>query len=197
MDQQPGRHADEYRAMPTAQSRRHADHEHGGKGMRDGPLIRVSEPEVERYVIQIDGNGSDKTCDIETTRRVDEAGQSEQTQRSGDQVGDFVERAAGQDAERNPAVGRVEGQRDPRQQYRNRPQPDQIPATQFHPTMLCSLLTTPPACPCGTAAGLSQGQHEAQVDPAGQVLDLLGDPAVMGLVSSAAMVRHGDLMASL
>ena len=103
MDQQPGRRAGEYRAMPTAQSRRHADHEHGGEGMRDGPLIRVSEPEVERYVIQIDGNGGDKTCDIVTTRRVDEAGQSEQTQRSGGQVGDFVERAAGQDAERNPA----------------------------------------------------------------------------------------------
>ena len=46
-------------------------------------------------------------------------------------------------------------------------------------------------------AGLSQGRHETQVEPAGQVLDLLGDPAVMGLVSSAAMVRHDDLMASL
>ena len=46
-------------------------------------------------------------------------------------------------------------------------------------------------------AGLSLGAHEAQVGPAGQVLDLLGDPAVTGLVSSTAMVRHGDLMASL
>jgi hypothetical protein len=59
------------------------------------------------------------------------------------------------------------------------------------------LLTTPPACPCGDGPGSARGQHEAQVEPAGQVLDLLGDPAVMGLVSSAAMVRHGDLMASL
>jgi hypothetical protein len=45
--------------------------------------------------------------------------------------------------------------------------------------------------------GSARGQHDAQVEPAGQVLDLLGDWAVMGLASSAAMVCHGDLMASL
>ena len=128
----------EYRAMPAAQDRGHDNHEHGGKGMRDGALPRVSQPKVKRYVIKIDGYRCDKTCDIKTTRRVDEAGQSEQAQRSGGQVGDFIERAAGQDAERNPLVGCVEGQRDPRQQYRNRPQPDQLSAAQPHPTMLLS-----------------------------------------------------------
>jgi hypothetical protein len=115
MDQQPGRRAGEDRAMPTAQSRGHDNHEHGSKGMRDGALRRVPQPKVKRYVIQIDGYRCDKTCDIETTRRVDEAGEREQPQRPRGQVGDFVERAAGQDAERNPAVGRVEGQRDPGQ----------------------------------------------------------------------------------
>ena len=116
MDQHPGRRAGEHGPMPAGHSRGNDDHEHGGKGMSDGPLLRVSEAKVKRYVIQVYGHRRDKTCDIETTRRVDEAGQGKQPQRPRGQVGDFVERAAGQDAERNPAVGRVEGQRDPGQQ---------------------------------------------------------------------------------
>ena len=93
-------------------------------------------PRYRGYVIQIDGHGRDKTRDIEPTRHVDEARQGEQAQRPGDQVGDFIERATGQDAERNPAVSRVECQRHRGQQDRNRPQPDQIPSAQPHPTML-------------------------------------------------------------
>ena len=82
--------------------------------MRHRALGLVSQqPEVERYVIRIDGDRRDERRDVEAARRVDEARQDEQAQRRGGQMGDLIDGSGGPHAEGNPAVGRVEGQRDP------------------------------------------------------------------------------------
>ena len=93
--------------------------------MRDRALAPVrQQPKVERDVIQVDGHGRDEGGDVEAAWRVDEAREDEQAQGGGGQVGDLVERAGAQQAELNPAVGRVEGQRHPREHDRIGPQPD-------------------------------------------------------------------------
>ena len=47
---------------------------HSGQGVRDRPLVLVSkQPEVEGYVIQVNGDGRDEGRDAEATRHVDEA----------------------------------------------------------------------------------------------------------------------------
>jgi hypothetical protein len=75
-------------------------------------------------VIQVDGDGRDEGRDIEATRHLDEACEDEQAQRGHDQMGRLVDKAGDQDAEWNPAIGRVECQRHPSKQHRTGPPPD-------------------------------------------------------------------------
>ena len=84
-------------------------------------------------MIKVDGYRSDKACDVETTRGINEAGQSKQAQGAGGKVGWLVECAGGQDAKRNSAVGCVEGQRHPSQQYRQCPRPLSDPGHAIPP----------------------------------------------------------------
>ena len=115
--------------MATADNRGTGKDKHGGKGMRDRALELVpQQSEVDGYVIQVDSDGRNETRDIKPTRHIDEARQDEQAQSPGGQMADFVEQASTQNAERNRAVGCVESQRHPRQQYRIGPQPDRAPA---------------------------------------------------------------------
>jgi len=80
--------------------------------MRHRTLGLVSQqPEIQRYVIRIDGDRRDERRDVEAARRVDEACQDEQAQSRGGQMGDLIDGPGGPHAEANPAVGRVEGQR--------------------------------------------------------------------------------------
>ena len=93
--------------------------------MRHRALGLVSQqPEVQRYVIHIDGDRCDERRDKEAARRVDEARQDEQAQGRGGQMGDLIDGPGGPHAEGNPAVGRVEGQRGRSQQQRASPPPD-------------------------------------------------------------------------
>jgi len=93
--------------------------------MRDRALVLVSQqPEVHRYVIQVDSDRCDERRDIEAARRVDEAGQDEQAQGRGGQMGDLIDGPGGPHAETNPAVDRVECQRGRGQQQRTGPPAD-------------------------------------------------------------------------
>ena len=93
--------------------------------MCDRALSRVSQqPEVERYVVQIDGDRCDERCDIEAARRVDEPDQDEQAQGCRGQMGDLIDGPGGPHAKGNPAFGRVKCQRGRGQQQRAGPPPD-------------------------------------------------------------------------
>ena len=93
--------------------------------MCDRALSRVSQqPEVERYVIQIDGDRCDERRDIEAARRVDKPDQDEQTQRRRGQMGDLIDGPGGPYAKGDPAFGRVKCQRGRGQQQRASPPPD-------------------------------------------------------------------------
>ena len=93
--------------------------------MCDRALSRVSQqPEVERYVIQIDGDRCDERRDIEAARRVDKADQDEQAQSCRGQMGDLIDGPGGPHAKSNPAFGRVEYQHGHGQHERTSPPPD-------------------------------------------------------------------------
>ena len=81
--------------------------------MRDRALGLVpQQPEVQRYVIHVDGDRCDERRAIEAARRIDDARQDEQPQGRGGQMGDLIDGSGGPHPEGNPAVGRVECQRD-------------------------------------------------------------------------------------
>jgi hypothetical protein len=93
--------------------------------MCDRALSRVSQqPEVERYVIQVDGDRCDERRDIEAARCVNKADQDEQAQGCRGQMGDFIDGPGGPHAKGNPAFGRVKCQRGRGQQQRTSPPPD-------------------------------------------------------------------------
>jgi len=93
--------------------------------MCDRALSRVSQqPEVERYVIQIDGDRCDERRDIEAARRVDKADQDKQAQSCRGQMRDLIDGPGGPHAKGNPAIGRVERQRRRGQQQWTSPPPD-------------------------------------------------------------------------
>jgi len=75
-------------------------------------------------VIHIHSDRCDERGDVEAARRVDEARQYEQSQGRGAQMSDLIDRPGGPHAEGNPAVGRVECQRDRGQQQRTSPPQD-------------------------------------------------------------------------
>lgn len=57
MEHQPGRHPGQHGPVPAAGRRGDGEPGHGGQRMRDRALGLVSQqPEVQRYVIQIDGD---------------------------------------------------------------------------------------------------------------------------------------------
>jgi hypothetical protein len=92
--------------------------------MRDRALAPVSQhPEIQRYVVHIDGDRCYERRDIEVAWCVDEACQHEQAQGGGGQMGGLIDRPGGPHAEGNAAVGRVERQRDHGQQQRASPPP--------------------------------------------------------------------------
>ncbi|HKS95697.1 MAG TPA: hypothetical protein VJV74_06125 [Terriglobia bacterium] len=125
MKHQSGRDSGQHGSMPTADDRGNRHHDHGAQGVRDRALSSVpQQPEVERYVIEVDGHRRDQSRHVEATRHVHEAGQDQQAQRGGGQMGRFIEKAAARDVERNPAVGRVECQGNPGEQHRIGPPPD-------------------------------------------------------------------------
>jgi hypothetical protein len=93
--------------------------------MRDRALDLVSQqPKVQGYVIRIDGDRCDERRDIKTARRVDEARQDEQAQGRGGQMGDLIDGPGGPHTKGDPAVGRVERQRDRGEQQRTSPPSD-------------------------------------------------------------------------
>jgi hypothetical protein len=116
VEYQPGGSPGQHGPVPTAGSRGTGQSGHGDKGMRDRALAPVQPAEIERYVVHVDGDRRNQGRDIEPARHIKEARQDEQAQRRGGQMGDFIERAGAQQAERNPAVDCVKSQRDPRQQ---------------------------------------------------------------------------------
>jgi hypothetical protein len=125
MEHQPGRHPGYHGPVPATGRRGDDERGYGGQRMCDRALGMVSQqPEVQRYVIHIDGDRCDERPDIEAARRVDEARQDEQAQGRGRQMGDLIDGPGGPHAERNPAVGRVECQRGGGQQQRTSPRPD-------------------------------------------------------------------------
>ena len=80
--------------MPTTYNRGNGHHDHGAKGVRDWALPVVpQQPEVERYVVQVDGRGRDQSRDVKTTRHAHETRQDEQAQRGGGQIGRLIEKA--------------------------------------------------------------------------------------------------------
>jgi len=90
--------------------------------MCDRALSRVSQqPEVERYVIQIDGDRCDERRDIEAARRVDKADQDKQAQSCRGQMRDLIDGPGGPHAKGNPAFGRVKCQCGRGQQQRASP----------------------------------------------------------------------------
>ena len=114
VEHQSGRHPGQHRPVPATGRRGGDEHGHGGQGMRHRALGLVSQqPEVQRYVIRIDGDRRDERRDVEAARRVDEASQDSRPSSHGGQMGDLIDGSGGPHAEGNPAVGRVEGQRDP------------------------------------------------------------------------------------
>ena len=93
--------------------------------MCDRALSRVSQqPEVERYVIQIDGDRRNERRDVEAARRIDKADQDEQAQSCRGQMGGLINGPGGPQAKGNPAIGRVKCQRGRGQQQRASPPPD-------------------------------------------------------------------------
>ena len=66
------------------------------------------------------------TTMIAKKRRGDESRQDEQSQGRGAQMGDLIDGPGGPHAERNPAVGRVECQRDRGQQQQTSPPLDRL-----------------------------------------------------------------------
>jgi len=69
---------------------------HCGQGVRDRTLVLVSEPEIHRNVIQIDSHGRDQAGDIEPARSFDQTSQDKQTQYSGSQMCNFINRTVDQ-----------------------------------------------------------------------------------------------------
>ena len=116
--------------MPVTGSRSGGEHCHRGKGMSDRALVGVRhQPQVDGDVIEVDGHGRNESGDVEAARYIDDARQDEQAQGRGGQMSDFVEWAGTYHTVREPAVGRIEAQRDPGKQYRAGPQPDQTSVT--------------------------------------------------------------------
>jgi hypothetical protein len=114
MQQQPGRYSCEHSPMSATGSRSTHNHSHSGQGMCDRALVfGAQQPEVERYVIEVDGHRCSQSRDVEATRHVDEARQGQQAQGCGGQMGDFIEWASAQETKLNPAVGRVKANATP------------------------------------------------------------------------------------
>ena len=91
MYQKPGNYSSQHGPVPSADGRGTGNDKRGQKGMRDRALVRVPQPEVKGYVIQVDGDGRNETGDIKPTRHVNQACQDEQTQSPGGQMGDFIQ----------------------------------------------------------------------------------------------------------
>jgi hypothetical protein len=125
MEYQPDRCPGQHGPVPAISRRDGGERGHGGQRMRDGTLALVpQQAEIQRYVIDIDGDRCDERRNIEAARRVDEERQDEQPQGCGAQMGDLIDGAGGPHAEGNRAVGSVECQRDRGQQQRTGPPPD-------------------------------------------------------------------------
>ena len=81
MEHQSGRHPSQHGPVPATGRRGGGEHGHGGQRMCDRALALVpQQPEVQRYVIHIDGDRCDERRDIEAAGCVDEARQDEQAQ---------------------------------------------------------------------------------------------------------------------
>ena len=92
----PGCHPGQHGPVPATDRRGDNEHGHGGQRMRDRALSIVSQqPQVQRYVIQIDGDRCDERCDVEAARRVDEARQDEQSQGRGGKMSDLIDGPCG------------------------------------------------------------------------------------------------------
>jgi hypothetical protein len=125
MEHQPGHHPGQHGPVPATGRRGGDEHGHGGQRMRDRALAFVpQQSEVQRYVIQIDGDRCDERRDIEAARRGDKARQDEQAQGGRGQMGDLIDGPGGPHAEGNFALGRVKCQRGHGQQQRTGPPPD-------------------------------------------------------------------------
>jgi hypothetical protein len=130
MEHQSGGCSCQHGPMPATGSRSSGEHCHRGKGMGDRALVGVRhQPQVDGYVIEVDGHRRNQSGDVEAARYVDEARQDEQAQGRGGQMGDFVEWAGTDQTVGKPAVGRIEAQRNASKQYRAGPQPDQTSVT--------------------------------------------------------------------
>jgi hypothetical protein len=128
MEHQPGRCAGQHGPVPTIGRCSSYEYGHGGQGMRDRAVGVISQQsQVQRYVIQIDGDRCDERRDIEAARRLDETRQYEQAQGRGGKMGDLIDGPGSPHAEGNAAVNHVECQRRCGQQQRASPPPDLRP----------------------------------------------------------------------